>query len=72
MGKVRGIGMAVGSAAGAAGVARQLQKAQRSGDRLLLVNALASGVVVVTPTPSAASRTPGSARPAWGCPDRCR
>jgi hypothetical protein len=48
MSKVRGIGMAVGSVAGAAGVAKQLQKAQREGDLLLLLNAVASALVVVT------------------------
>jgi hypothetical protein len=48
MSKVRGIGMAVGSVAGAAGVAKQLQKAQREDDLLLLMNAVASALVVVT------------------------
>jgi hypothetical protein len=48
MGKVRGVGMAVGSVAGAAGVAKQLKSAQRSGDRLMLANAVASALVVIT------------------------
>lgn len=48
MGKVRGVGMAVGSVAGAAGVAKQVKSARRSGDRLMLANALASGLVVIT------------------------
>jgi hypothetical protein len=48
MSKVRGIGMAVGSAAAAAGVAKELQRARRTGDRLLLLNAVASAAVVLT------------------------
>jgi len=48
MSKVRGIGMAVGSVVCAAGVAKQLQTARRSGDRLLLLNAVASALVVIT------------------------
>lgn len=48
MSKVRGIGMLVGSAAGAAGVVKQLQTARRNGDRLILANALASAFVVLT------------------------
>jgi hypothetical protein len=48
MSKVRGIGMAVGSVAGAAGVAKELQRARRTGDRLLLLNAVGSAVVVLT------------------------
>ena len=48
VGRVRGIGMLVGAVAGAAGVAKQVQKAQRDGDRLLLLNAVASALVVVT------------------------
>jgi hypothetical protein len=48
MSKVRGIGMAVGSVAAAAGVAKQLQRAKRTGDRLLLLNAVASAAVVLT------------------------
>jgi len=47
-GKIRGIGVTVGSVAGAAGVVRQLQKAHRSGDRLLLLNALAGALALVT------------------------
>ena len=48
MGRVRGVGMAIGSVAGAAGVAKQVQKARREGDRLLLLNAVASALVVTT------------------------
>jgi hypothetical protein len=48
MSRARGIGMALGSVAGAAGVVKQVQKAQQNGDRLLLLNALASALVVLT------------------------
>jgi len=48
MRKLRGIGMVVGSVLGAAGVAKQLQTARRTGDRLMMANAAASGVVVLT------------------------
>ena len=47
-GKLRGLGMAVGSAAGAVAVARQVSKARKERDRLLLANAAANAAVVVT------------------------
>ena len=48
MSKIRGVGLVVGSAVGAAGVVKQLQKARHEADRLLLLNALANALVVVT------------------------
>jgi len=47
-GKLRGIALAVGSAAGAVAVVRQVSTASKERDRLLLVNALANAAVVVT------------------------
>ena len=48
MGRVRGISLAIGSVAGAAGVAKQIQKARRDSDLLLLLNAVGSALVVIT------------------------
>jgi hypothetical protein len=47
-GKLRGISLAVGSAAGAVAVARQVSTARKERDRLLLVNAVANAAVVLT------------------------
>jgi hypothetical protein len=47
-GKLRGIGLVVGSVAGAVAVVRQLSTARKERDRLLLVNAVANAAVVVT------------------------
>jgi hypothetical protein len=47
-GKFRGISLAVGSAAGAVAVARQLSTARKERDRLLLANAVANAAVVLT------------------------
>lgn len=48
MGKFRGIGIVIGSLAGAAGVVKQLQSARRDRDRLLLANAVAGALAVLT------------------------
>lgn len=46
--KLRGLGLAAGSAAGAVAVARQVSTARKERDRLLLANAVANAAVVVT------------------------
>lgn len=45
---IRGIGVAIGSVAGAIGVVKQTKKARARSDGLLLVNAVANGIAVVT------------------------
>jgi hypothetical protein len=47
-GRVRGIGMVIGSVLGAAGVVKQVQAARRDDDRLMLANAAANALVVLT------------------------
>jgi hypothetical protein len=46
--RLRGLGMAAGSVAGAVAVARQVSTARKERDRLLLANAVANAAVVLT------------------------